>query len=195
MFEESRQTVIDRLAGIGMDLRPYLENGVVTLQQVDPAELSPGELVQKIRYEVEERQARVVVIDSLNGYLNAIPNERFLLIQMHELLAYLAEKGVVSILVVAQAGVVGHMQSPVDVSYLADTLILMRFFESRGAVKKAVSVVKNRKGAHEETIREWQISSEGVRVGRVLRNFHGVLTGVPTYLGGAGGEAIREAGE
>ena len=183
VFEESRQTVIERMAGIGMDLRKYLEKGMLHLQQIDPAELSPGELMQSIRDEVEQRQARVILIDSLNGYLNAIPNERFLLIQLHELLSYMAEKGVVSILVVAQAGVVGHMQSPVDVSYLADTLVLCRFFESHGAVKKAVSVVKNRKGAHEETIREFQISPEGISIGQVLRDFHGVLTGVPSYVG------------
>jgi circadian clock protein KaiC len=126
----------------------------------------------------------VVVIDSLNGYLNAMPNERFLMVQMHEMLSYLSAKGVVSILVMAQHGLVGAaMQSPVDISYLADTLILLRFFEFDGSIKRAISVLKHRKGAHEDTIREFRLSAEGICIGSPLRNFRGVLTGVPEYSG------------
>ena len=129
----------------------------------------------------------MVVIDSLNGFLNAMPNERFLMVQIHELLSYLRGKGVVSVLVMAQHGLVrAAMQSPIDVSYLADTLILLRFFEFEGAIKRAISVVKHRKGAHEDTIREFRLSAEGIHIGPPLRNFQGVLTGVPVY----GGEGL-----
>jgi circadian clock protein KaiC len=183
IFEETRQTYLGRLSAIGIGLQPDADQGLLTIQQVDPAELSPGEFIQHIRDEVEQRAARVIVIDSLNGYLNAMPNEQYLLLQLHELLSYLAERAVVSIIVAAQHGLIGAIQAPIDVSYLADIVILTRFFEAHGAIKKAVSVVKNRKAAHEETIRELTIGQEGLRIGEALTNFRGVLTGTPIFTG------------
>jgi len=153
IFEETRHTYLERMSAIGIGLQPEAEEGLLTIQQIDPAELSPGQFIQHIRDEVEQRAARVIVIDSLIGYLTAMPNERYLLLQFHELLSYLAERAVVSIIVAAQHGLIGAIQAPIDVSYLADSVILTRFFEAHGAIKKAVSVVKNRKAAHEETIR------------------------------------------
>jgi circadian clock protein KaiC len=184
VFEETRQTYLDRMAGINMDLAEYVHSGRIAVHQVDPAELSPGELASRIRAEVEQNQAKVVVIDSLSGYVNALPNEHFLLTQLHEMLNYLSEYGVLTMLIAAQSGVIGPVQTTADVSYLADTLMLLRFFEHRGALKKAISIVKHRKSAHEETIRELQITAEGIRIGRALTAFRGVLTGTPEYLGG-----------
>jgi circadian clock protein KaiC len=183
LFEETRRTFLDRMAGINMDLAEYVAAGLIALQQVDPAELSPGELAARIRMDVERKQAKVVVLDSLSGYVNALPNERFLLSQLHELLSYLAGYNVVTILVAAQKGTIGPIETTSDASYLADTLVLLRFFENQGSLKKAVSVVKHRKSSHENTIREMQINSEGIRIGEVLRAFRGVLSGVPEYLG------------
>jgi circadian clock protein KaiC len=155
------------------------------LQQVDPAELSPGEFAYAVINAVERDGARVIVIDSLNGYLNAMPEERFLTIQMHELLTYLNQNGVVTILVMAQHGFLGSsMATPVDISYLADTVLMLRYFESQGSVHRALSVVKKRTGAHENTIRELEITSKGIRVGEPLTKFQGILTGVPSYIGG-----------
>ncbi|MGE5647480.1 MAG: ATPase domain-containing protein [Acidobacteriota bacterium] len=183
IFEETRRTFLDRTAGINMDLAEYVAAGLIAIHQIDPAELSPGELAARIRVEVEERHAKVVVLDSLSGYVNALPNERFLLAQLHELLSYLAEYDVITILVAAQKGTIGPVETAADASYLADTFILLRFFESQGSLKKAVSVIKHRKSSHEDTIREMQITSEGIRIGEVLTAFRGVLTGVPEYLG------------
>ncbi len=174
-----------RSAGLGNDFRGDVESGLVHIQQIDPAELSPGEFAAGVRRSVEHDEARVVVIDSLNGYLHAMPDERFLTVQMHELLTYLNQQGVVTMLVMAQHGFMGaNMGTPVDVSYLADTVILLRYFEAMGAVRRAISVVKKRTGFHEDTIRELRLSSKGIEVGEPLTKFHGVLTGVPTYLGG-----------
>jgi circadian clock protein KaiC len=185
IFEETRQTYLKRMAGVGLKLDADSEDAAVHVQQIDPAELSPGQFVHLVRDQVEDRGVRLVVIDSLNGYLNAMPNERFLLVQLHEFLSYLAEKGVVTILVTAQHGLIGPMQAPVDVSYIADTVILTRFFEVNAAVRKAVSVIKHRRSDHEETIRELKITSEGPRVGDALTQFHGVLTGTPFFTGGS----------
>ena len=183
-FDESRGTLVTRSAALGMDLAAQVESGRVVIKQVDPAELSPGEFVHTVRRQVEERNCRVLVIDSLNGYMNAMPEERFLSIQMHELLTYLGQKGVTTIMVVAQHGLVsGKMESPVDVSYLADSVILTRYFELKGRVKKAISVVKKRSGAHEETIRELTVGLNGIRVGEPLEDLRGVMTGVPVYDG------------
>lgn len=189
-FDENLTTLLTRTDGLGFDsMRRYAESGQILLQQVDPAELAPGEFAQVVRQAVEERHAKVIVLDSLNGYLNAMPEERYLTIQLHELLTYLGTQGVVTILVVAQHGIVGgHMQSPVDASYLADTVILLRYFEFRGEVRQAISVMKKRSGKHERTIREFALSSEGIHIGSPLRNFHGVLTGTPHVNGGAAGE-------
>ncbi|HLI84746.1 MAG TPA: ATPase domain-containing protein [Bryobacteraceae bacterium] len=183
VFEETRHTYLDRMAGINMNLAEYIDSGRLAVHQVDPAEMSPGELASRLRVEVEHKHAKVVVIDSISGYVNALPNEQFLLTQLHEVLNYLSEYGVLTILIAAQSGTIGPVQTTADVSYLADTLVLVRFFEHRGALKKAISVVKHRKSAHEETIRELQITGEGIRIGRALTVFRGVLSGTPEYLG------------
>ena len=184
IFDEIRETYVSRAAGIGTDLRTHLDAGTMTVQQVDPAELAPGEFAHAVRRSVGEGGARLVVIDSLNGYLNAMPEERFLAIQMHELLTYLNQQGVVTIIIMAQHGFLGsNMATPVDVSYLSDGVLMLRYFEARGEVRRALSVVKKRTGGHESTIRELQITSGGIRVGEPLRKFQGVLTGVPSYDG------------
>lgn len=186
LFEESRSTFLQRASGLGMKFEPHLASGRFRLIQIDPAEVSPGEFASQISQEVETRNARIVVIDSINGYLNAMPNERFLLIQLHELLAYLGHRGVVTLLVMAQHGMLGTaMQSPVDVSFLADTVILLRYFEAMGEIRQALSVVKKRRSSHERAIREMRLGSGGVLVGAPLREFEGVLTGVPRYRGSA----------
>jgi circadian clock protein KaiC len=169
-----------------MDFLPHLESGLFELVQVDLAELSPGEFSFRLKQAVEGRKATIIVIDSLNGYLNGMPSERYLLIHMHELLAYLGNKGVTTMLTVAQHGLTGEtLHSPMDVSFLADTVILLRYFETNGLVRQAISIVKRRRGWHERTIREMRITSGGPRVGGVLKNFRGVLTGVPEYHGKA----------
>jgi circadian clock protein KaiC len=185
-FDESRNTLIERSAGLGMRLKPHLDSGRLIIEGVNAAELSPGHFAHRVRQRVEDNPEGVVVIDSLNSYLNAMPAEQFLVMQMHELLAYLNRKGILSILVMAQQGLIGQMHSPIDLSYLTDTVVLLRYFEFHGAVKKAISVIKKRSGAHEETIREFGLGPGGVFVGPALTAFQGVLTGVPTYTGGAG---------
>jgi len=186
IFDEGRETYLARAAGLGKEMKEQVEAGRMIIQQVDPAELSPGEFAYYVRRSVERDGARVVVIDSLNGYLQAMPDERFLTVQMHELLTYLNRQGVVTILVMAQHGFMGaNMETPVDVSYLADTVLMLRFFEAAGAVRRAISVVKKRTGYHENTIREMRMSSDGITVGKPLTEFHGVLTGVPTYRKGS----------
>lgn len=182
-FDESLRTIIARTRGIGLDIEKYIKSGLLTVQQVDPAQLSPGEFINHVRKAVDQSQAKVVVIDSLNGYLNAMPEERFLVIQMHELLSYLGQMGVATFLVVVQHGVLGaHMQTDVDISYLADNVLLMRYFESMGMVKQAISVVKRRAGPHERTIREFGLSEKGIVIGEPLVAFQGVLTGTPKIL-------------
>jgi circadian clock protein KaiC len=181
IFDEIIDTYIGRAAGIGTDIQSYIDDNLITLQQVDPGELAPGEFADKVLRTVDRDGARLVVIDSLNGYLHAMPEERFLTIQMHELLTFLNQRGVVTLLVLAQHGFLGAMGTPVDVSYLADTVLMLRYFEAEGAVHRAVSVIKKRSGAHEKTIRELEITSEGIRVGEPLTRFRGVLTGVPNY--------------
>ena len=182
-FDESTQSVLTRSRSIGFDIDAHLESGRLTIQPVDPAELSPGEFASLIRDAVENEDARVVVIDSLNGYLNAMPEERFMIVQLHELLAYLGQKGVISILVNAQAGLIGQMQTTLDVSYLADSVVLLRYYEVRGEVRQALSVLKKRTGRHERTIRRIEIGDTGLQVGEPLNNLRGVLTGVPHELG------------
>lgn len=185
IFDEGRNTYLARAAGLGKEMKGHVESGHLYIQQVDPAELSPGEFAHYVRRSVDRDGARVVIIDSLNGYLQSMPNERFLTIQMHELLSYLKQQGVVTILVLAQHGFMGsNMGTPVDVSYLADTVLMLRFFEAKGAVRRAISVVKKRTGHHENTIREMLMSSSGITVGKPLTEFRGVLTGVPTYSSG-----------
>ena len=189
IFDESVNTLLTRSAGLGLDLRPHLQSGRVTIQHIDPAELSPGAFAHAIRSAVEERRISVAVIDSLNGYLNAMPEERFLTIQLHELLGYLGQAGVATMLIGAHQGLIGGpMNSPVDASYLADAVILLRFFEARGEVRQAVSIIKKRGGEHERTIREFTMENGSISVGEPLRGFRGVLTGVPTIEDGAAGE-------
>jgi len=184
LFEESINTFLDRAAGMGMDFRPFLKSGKLVLKQSDPAELGPGEFAHSVRHAVEERNARVIIIDSINGYLNAMPSESFLLIHLRELLTYLAHQGVLTLLVLSQHGMLGREPfGPIDVSFLADTVILLRFFEAFGNVRIAISVVKKRLGAHEHSLRELSLTSEGIRIGRPLEEFEGVLTGVPRYAG------------
>jgi circadian clock protein KaiC len=188
VFEETRDNFLDRAAGLGMDLRETIDSGVITVEQIDPAEISPGEFAQKVRSAVEGgpdgKKARIVVIDSLNGYLNSMPSENFLVIQMHELLMYLNERGVLTLMVLAQHGLMGSaMQAPVDVTYLADTVIILRYFEAFGEVRQAIAVVKKRTGGHERSIREFKLSANGIEVGEPLKHFEGVLTGVPSFTG------------
>lgn len=184
MFDESRGTLLGRSGALGLNLQPYVESGRLTLQQIDPAEIPPGEFVHLVREAVEERHVSVVVIDSLNGYLNAMPEESFLTIQMHELLTYLGQKGVATILVVAQHGLMGaSMISPVDVSYLADCVILLRYYEHAGEIHKAMSVLKKRSGNHEKAIRPLAFGSEGLEVGESMAGFHGILSGTPLVDG------------
>ncbi len=183
IFDESINTLTTRCAGMGMSLAPCIESGHIKIRQVDPAELSPGEFVHSIRQAVTEDKATVVVIDSLNGYLNAMPDERFLIVQLHELLTYLGQSGVATLLVGAQHGLIGaQMQTPVDASYLADAVVLLRYFEDGGVVRQAISVLKKRGGAHERSIRDFSLSAQGVHVGAPLRNFRGILTGVPVPI-------------
>jgi circadian clock protein KaiC len=184
IFDETLETYLARARGIGTDLQGHVDSGLITIQQVDPAELTPGEFAHSIRGCVDRDEVRIIIIDSLNGYLNAMPEERFLTIQMHELLTYLNQQGVVTLLIMAQHGFLGSaMATPVDVSYLADTVMLLRYFEASGSLRRALSVIKKRTGAHERTIRELNISSEGIAVGKPLTEFRGVLTGVPYFDG------------
>jgi len=187
LFEEARNNLLNRSSNLGMDLTGAIDKGLLTVQQIDPAELAPGQFSHAI-VEAVERGVRIVVIDSLNGYLNAVPDERFLTIYLHELLTYLGQHGVVSIIVGVQQGMIGTgMTTTVDASYIADNVIMLRYFEAAGEVQQAISVFKKRGSAHERTIRRFQVSTGGLKVGAVLKNFHGILTGVPTYTGDVDG--------
>jgi circadian clock protein KaiC len=186
-FDERVETILERTTGLGMDLTGHLASGHIAIQTIDSAELSPGEFAHHVRRAVEGEGgrpgAKVIVIDSLNGYLNAMPEERFLTAQLHELLTYLGHKGVVTFLIVAQHGLVGHMETPIDTTYLADTVILFRYFEAAGEVRQAISVLKKRSGKHERTIRELRLDGNGITIGEPLKDFQGVLSGTPTYRG------------
>ena len=180
VFDESKRSLFVRSAALGMDLRELSDSGRISVQQVDPAELSPGEFAHLVRESVELRGARVVVIDSLNGYLNAMPEERFLTLHLHELLTYLGDRGVATILVMAQHGLIGsNMVSSVDVSYLADCVVLLRYYEMDGELHKAISVMKKRSGSHENAIRNYSMSPTGLTVGEPLKRFRGILSGIP----------------
>ena len=192
IFDESPDTLTARCAELGVPVPAHVASGKIAVRQVDPAELTPGELVHAIRTEVEDHQARVIVIDSLNGYLNAMPEERHLTVQLHELLMYLGQKAVATILIGAQHGVIGtQMNTPIDVSYLADSVILLRYFEHQGEVRQAISVMKKRGSRHERTLREFRLDKGRIMVGEALTEFRGVLTGVPSYEGPAM-ESARE---
>jgi circadian clock protein KaiC len=182
-FDESIVTLVDRARSLSMDPKPLLDSGMLQIQQVDPAELSPGEFIEQIRNLVDTQNLRVLVIDSLNGLLNAMPHEQYLAMQLHELFAYTGQQGIASIITLAQSGVIGaSMHSPVDVSYLADTILLFRYFERAGELRRALSVVKKRTGPHERTIRELFLEDGKVKVGKPLSEFEGVLTGVPSLI-------------
>ena len=182
-FDEGLSTIRARAQAIGLPLEDALESGHIRVQQIDPAEVSPGGFANLVRQAVEVDAARVVVIDSLNGYLNAMPEGRFLILQMHELLSYLGQLGVLTILILAQHGLVGPLETPLDISYLSDSVIMVRYFEANGSVRRAISVVKKRSGNHEHTIREFRLSPEGLVVGPPLTQFTGIFSGTPRYVG------------
>jgi circadian clock protein KaiC len=182
LFEESFNMLLNRSDGIGIDLRTPYESGLLKVYQIDPAEMSPGEFSHTV-CGTADKGARVVVIDSLNGYLNAMPEAAFLATHLREVLTYLGQRGVATFLVGVQPGLVGNMSTGIDVSYMADNVLILRYFEAQGAVQKAVSVFKKRGSAHETTLRRFDITSNGIAVGPVLSNFQGILTGVPTILG------------
>jgi circadian clock protein KaiC len=183
-FDEGLGSIFARAETLNMPLKRFREEGRFVIEQVDPAELAPGEFAARVRKSVEIDKAQIIIIDSLNGYLSAMPEEQFLTLQMHELLSYLNQRGVVTILVLAQHGLLGQIHTPVDLSYLADTILLMRYFEAHGEVRRALSVVKKRSSAHEQTIRELRIGGpHAITLGGALREFRGVLTGVPEYVG------------
>ncbi len=182
-FDETRETMLRRADALGLDIGKHIRTGLVEVQQVDPAEISPGEFAGRIQEGVHQG-ARLVVIDTLNGYLNAMPGEQYLANQLHELSAYLNQQGVVTIFTLTQHGLVAALDAPVDISYLADTVVSIRFFEAGGAVKKAISVVKKRSGRHEQTIREFALETGyGLRIGEPLTDFQGVLSGSPSFRG------------
>jgi circadian clock protein KaiC len=185
-FDETREIMLARARGLGLDLERHVNSGLVTIQQVDPAELSPGEFAARIRRHVDEG-CRLIVIDSINGYLNAMPGEHYLNSQLHELSSYLNQQGALTILIMAQHGLVAAAESPADLSYLSDAVIYLRYFEAAGEVKQSVAVIKKRTGHHEKTIREFRLESgRGIRVGEPLAGFHGLLTGMPIFHGAAG---------
>jgi circadian clock protein KaiC len=182
-FDEGLGTFMTRCESLGLPVRRHLDSGAIFFKRIDPAEQTPGEFAHRIRQSVERDGVDLIAIDSLNGYLNAMPEERFLVMQLHELLAYLNHRGVLTILVLAQHGLLGAMSSPIDLSYLSDTVLMLRFFEAGGEVRQAVSVIKKRSGPHERAIREFRIGPSGLHVGAALGEFRGVLTGVPEERG------------
>ena len=191
VFDENLGTLRSRSRKIGIPVDPAFRKGLITLQQIDPAELSSGEFAAIVRRSAEGHDAtgipaKLIIVDSLNGYLNAMPEEKYLTAQLHELFSYLGQQGVATILTLTQSGMIGTMSTPVDTTYLADNVILFRYFEAKGFVRRAISVVKKRNGYHERTIRELDVNERGIVIGEPLTEFHGILTGVPTYVGRAG---------
>lgn len=183
IFEENLDTMKARATSVGLPVDELIASGKIRIIEVDPAELSPGQFAHCVLDHVRSHETRMVVIDSLNGYMLAMPDGSLLTVQLHELLSYLSRRGILTLMTVAQHGLVGQMQAPVDITYLADTVVLLRFFEQSGRIKKAISVIKKRIGAHEDTLREFRIDNQGVRVGAPLEQFQGVLTGVPVFAG------------
>jgi circadian clock protein KaiC len=183
LFDESLGTFFARSAALGMGLRRFADSGQLRMHHIDPAELSPGEFVQMLRDAVEQQGVSFIAIDSLNAYLQAMPGEQYLILQMHELLSYLNQQGVTTVLVLGQHGLIGEVRSDVDLSYLADTTVLLRFFESNGRLRRAITVIKSRTANHALTIHELQLGPDGLRIGEPLEGFEGVLTGLPSYHG------------
>jgi circadian clock protein KaiC len=193
-FDESPTNLLIRATGLGIPLQKYVDSGATSLVTIDPAEFSPGELAYLIRAHVDDGN-RTIIIDSLNGYLSSMPEERFLAAHIHELLAFLSEKGVTTLLTLAQYGLFGPTEAPINISYIADTVLLFRYFEAMGEVKQALSVVKKRTGQHERSIRELKLTSEGVKVGKPLLEFQGVLSGNPQFVSGSLLRGQREPSE
>ena len=191
VFDETIATLVERATELGLDFAPLLKSERLRIRQMDPAQISPGELAFRIQRSIEKDNTRVVVLDSLNGYVTAMPHEEFLHLHLHELLSFLNQQGVMTVMVLAQHGLVGSMGTPIDVSYLADSVIITRFFEALGEIRKAISIIKKRSGPHEGAVRELAMTQGGVKVGAPLNDFQGVLTGVPSYLGGGRGGAMR----
>jgi circadian clock protein KaiC len=183
VFDEELGLLFSRMKGIGIDLEEMQRGGKMFIEQVDAAELSPGEFAHRVRKRVDEDNIKTVVIDSLNGYQAAMPEENSLILHIHELLQYLNRRGAATFMTVAQHGLVGDMRAPVDVTYLADAVILLRYFEALGNVRRAMSIIKKRTGMHESTIREYRIDQRGLTIGQPLDGFQGVLRGVPVYIG------------
>jgi circadian clock protein KaiC len=192
VFDEEIGLLFNRAKGLGIDMQMMVDTGNLVIEQVDAAELSPGEFSERVRICVERHGMRTIIIDSLNGYQAAMPEEKALVLHMHELLQYLNRQGATTFLTVAQHGLVGDMKAPVDVTYLADTVVLLRYFEAIGRVRRAISIIKKRTGAHEDTIREFKIGSFGIRLGQPLVGFQGVLRGVPTFTGAPGEAGLLE---
>ena len=193
LFDERLPTLLQRCAALDMDLQPFIASGQLNLRAIDPAELSPGEFAAAIRQAVEADGAGTVVIDSLNAYLQSMPSEQFLVLQMHEMLSYLGQHGVVTLLILGMHGIMGDIRTDVDLSYLADTAVQLRYFEALGEVRQAISVIKTRTAWHERTIREFQIGKDGLTFGKPLTDFQGVLTGIPTFLGEGNNLLPRES--
>ncbi|GGE16434.1 circadian clock protein KaiC [Primorskyibacter flagellatus] len=181
LFDERLPTLMQRCRALDMDLTPYVDNGQLIIRQIDPAELTPGQFANEVRASVEQHEATVVGIDSLNAYLHAMPSDTYLMLQMHELLSYLAQRGVVSLLIVGHHGIAGELRTDIDISYLADTVMLLRFFEAEGHLRKSIAVIKTRTSDHERSIREFRIDKSGLSVGVPITNFSGILTGSPVY--------------
>ncbi|WP_138936201.1 ATPase domain-containing protein [Roseovarius arcticus] len=181
LFDERLATLMIRSKALDMDLQPFIDNGLLEIRQIDPAELSPGQFASAVRSAVEEDEVSIVVIDSLNAYLQAMPSDNFLVLQMHELLSYLAQQGVVSLMILGQHGVTGDLRSDIDISYLADTVMMLRFFEAEGQVRKSIAVIKTRTSDHERSIREFSIDGNGMSIGAPIRSFSGILSGSPVY--------------
>jgi circadian clock protein KaiC len=178
-FDETLATLVARAEQLGLRLSRHIENNRIKIQQIDPAEITPGELTYRIKHAVQHEGIRMVIIDSINGFMHAMPDQRHLTLHLHELLAFLNQQGVTTLMVLTQQGLIGSMQTPIDLTYLADTVVLLRYFENQGAMRQAISVIKKRGGDHERTIREFHIRKDGVNVGIPLINFQGILTGVP----------------
>jgi circadian clock protein KaiC len=183
LFDEGLKTLLTRSMALGMDLRPHIESGALNIQQIDPAELSPGEFSSRARVAVEQDGSTFLCIDSLNAYLQSMPGEQYLLLQMHEMLSYLNQSGVTTLLILGQHGMVGEMRSDIDLSYLSDAILMFRFFEAKGEVRTALSAVKSRTSSHERFIREFKLGANGLQLGEALRDFEGVMTGLPSYDG------------
>ena len=182
-FDETRGVMLARAKAVGLSVGKYVENGMISAQQVDPAELSPGEFAVRILHGVKAG-CKLVIIDSLNGYLNAMTGEKYLNSQLHELSSYLNQQGVMTILILAQHGLVAAAEAPVDLSYLADTVVNLRYFEAAGVVKQALAIIKKRSGRHEKTIREFKLEAgKGIRIGQPIREFQGILSGTPVFHG------------